>query len=469
MIKSIYLSLSLTAFVHTFTLGQNSTVTEDTSKQYRIDSSRYLVGNKPTIQVGDNINILGKMLNQQFGNIVTGQSTSTIGNFASISPTQGKIDFAGSILLKKAGIVSIKASGKATDGILSIFENSRLNTQVGLEVKWHILNMHRYELSFDRDSGLVHDEKVRGIINEYKKAKIHAVYRRDSMELEVKCKRVETELDSLKKRRSIDMDTKARFDLEYAIANRENILDSITDAVSHLRSKNNLLRSLKNKTINELDKMTLVGANEGFSISWFSIGYKVNHNKFSYFNSKAVFENQVNDTNFVSHEVTAQYTWYTWNSQGFKTYYISVGGGLSVSDNFSKLDKREISETVNYGATPGARSVTKKFDAYEGLYERDLTNGKIFFDGYWFLFSKNIAALHLNPEWTMKNQEKPLGNVLAGLMLSIPKKDESSTILNAELYYQFLDVFKSTETDYKLFERNSIGLRFTFPIQFKYK
>jgi hypothetical protein len=436
---------------------------------YKIDTSPYTMGDNYQIKIGDNGNLAGKVLSQQFSSIVSGQSSTTIGNFASVTPSEGKIDFAGSLIIKNRSVLTAKASGKATDGLLAIFENSRLNTQISLEVKYHLLNLNKISLSYNRDSGMLNDQKVRKIKYEFDVESLSILKRRSALNLSKKQTTVKKEIDSLTALLKSEKDAAATASIMYEIEKREILGDSISNAIKLMPSELNQLRNLHAKKIAELEKLSIASAVEGFKINWWTFGYKVNNNKFKLFYPSSIFAEQIIDTNFVSHEANIQWSYYSWNSQGFKTFFASLGTTFGFNDNFLSLDKREISETNNYGPTSGARSVSKKYNAYEGTYEKDLVTLKLYSDFYYFLFNNNIAALHFNPEWLIQKNEKPIANCYTGFLLSFKKKDDEKSIVNAELYYQFLDIFKNTETEYKLFERNSVGLRFTFPIQFKYK
>ena len=143
------------------------------------------------------------------------------------------------------------------------------------------------------------------------------------------------------------------------------------------------------------------------------------------------------------------------------------GPGFSYTDNQSSLTKQELSGTTQYGPVNGQRSGTKKYDVYSGVYKRDLKALRIYSDFYQFLFSNNVAAPHASPEFKAQRREKPLWNLGLGFLVSFKDGKDENTIVNAELYYNFLDIFKTSESDYRLFERNSIGIRFTFPVTFK--
>ncbi|MBL7770012.1 MAG: hypothetical protein JNK20_13600 [Flavipsychrobacter sp.] len=468
--KTIYILFTIFFQISSTNIYAQDTITRSLgTSPYTIDILPYLIDSTYRIKVGDNGNLVGKVMSQQFGAIISGQSSTTIGNFASITPTEGKIDFAGSLMMKNSSVLTAKLSGRATDGFVAIFENSRLNTQISVEVKYHLLNLNKLSLSINRDSGILNDKKVRKIKYEYDLECLDILSKRDSINLSKKMTTVKNEIDSLTSLLNSGVDQGARQSLIYEIEKREILKDSISKAIKLIPSKENQIRNIHAKRIAELENLSISSSVEGFKINWWTFGYKVNNNKFKLFYPTAQFSDQVIDTIFVSHEANIQWSYYNWNSQGFKTLFSAFGISFGFNDNFLSLNKSEISETNNYGPSSGSRSVTKKYNAYEGVYNKDLVSLKLYSDMYYYLFNNNIAALHFNPELLFQKSEKPITNCFAGILLAFMNKGDEKSIVNAELYYQFLDIFKNTETKYNLFERNTVGLRFTFPINFKYK
>ncbi len=207
----------------------------------------------------------------------------------------------------------------------------------------------------------------------------------------------------------------------------------------------------------------------GFNANWFSVSYKVKNDEFKLLNSELELTEQIRDTNFVTHEVKIQHSWYKYNLvESFKTIYVTNSIGYGYTSTFGNLNKVEINEVENLGTIPGQRTTSNQFNAYVGDYREGISEVTFNSELYYFLFKKNKAAFHFYPEYRITEDEKPITNLGLGVLFAFKdKKNEKKSIVNAELFYDFLDVFKNTETDLKLFERNSIGLRFTFPIQFK--
>ncbi|WP_336515841.1 hypothetical protein [Pollutibacter soli] len=258
-------------------------------------------------------------------------------------------------------------------------------------------------------------------------------------------------------------------ELTYLVEKASHLCDSIHAAIQNYPYYKTQLRNLKNKTLKQLESLSFQSGIEGFGFGWFSIGYKVNRNAFKLFYPAQLVDQQIADTSFVTHELKLQWSYYRWRPVNFQSFFADCGIAFGYSDNFTKLKKEEISETTEFGTSPGNRKTTKNYTAYKGEYLQDLKKVTLYGDIFWFLFQNNIAAFHVNPEWIIQSKQKPIVNTYLGFLFAIKDSKKESSVVNAELYYKFLDFFKTTETEYDLFERNNIGIRFSFPIQFKYK
>lgn len=306
--KSLLLVLSA-FFCYTSIQAQDSNVRKLDTFPYKINWNPYIMGTNSQIIIGDNENLAGKVLSQQFSNLVTGQSSTSLGNFASITPTEGKIDFAGSLIFKNGSVLTTKASGKATDGFLAIFENSRLNTQVSLDVKYHLLSLNRLSLSYNRDTGILNDQKVTNIKYDFDTERSAILHNRSSADLEKKKTAVKKEIDSLTLLLKVATDKATQESLQYEIEKKEILQDSVSNALKLMPSILNKLRNLHARKVGELEKLSFSSAVEGFDISWWTFGYKVVNNKFKLFYPTLSFPEQVLDTSFVSHEANLQWSY----------------------------------------------------------------------------------------------------------------------------------------------------------------
>lgn len=427
-------------------------------------------------QVGEKIGLdpktFKKTLNQQFSNLITGLSTNSIGNFASVDLKDAEVSFGGSSIFKNGSVLTIKAAGGVTDGLYSIFTNSKLNSQVSLDVKYHFLTLSKQQLNYNFDSLVVYNASSAAIERDYRAKDLAITYshRQDSINL----LQTKYELDStikalegLLKPFDTTKMSKLSDSLHIAKGTAEILRDSICYALDNYPSIKTSIRQNNNARTEAIDNLNFSKAVKGFSFGWFSIGYKVSDNSFKFFDSSRSFDAQVMDTSFVSHAVSVQFSHYKYSSAPYRSLFWDAGLAFSISDNFSSLLKKEISESSNIGSIPSSRSITDKYNAYQGSYTRNLKIWRTYADLYYFLFKNNTGALHLFPEWIIKDKEIPLGNFGVGFLFSFKDSKTDGAVVNAELYYNLLDLFNSTNSPKKLFERNDIGIRFAFPLQFK--
>ena len=439
----------------------NAAVTLLVISAYSQDSiNTRIIGLSPTV--------FKKVLNQQFSNLVTGQSKNSIGNFAALDLKENKVSFAGSSIFNSGSVLSVTASGAVSDGLYSIFSNSKINTQVSLDLQYNFLALSKKKLQYDYDTLRQYQSKIDEIEYDYKLKKLSINSRHDSLLLEANKRKANNHIHIIDSLLEISNQSQSRLDsLQFEKARTKILLDSIETAILTLPNLGTQIRILRNWRIQQKGNVSFESAVYGFSIGWFSIGYKVTNNSFKLFDSSATFNHQVLDTNFVSHEVSVQYSKYKWTETQYETYFWDLGVAFKYADNFNTLSKKEITETTNYGVNIGDRSITNKYNAYQGTYATNLKQLRFYGDFYYFLFSNNIAAFHVYPEWVVQKNEKPIADFGTGLLIALKDSKTEGSIINAEIYYNFLDIFKTTEKTYKFFERNNVGIRFAFPLKFK--
>jgi hypothetical protein len=414
--------------------------------------------------------VFKKVLNQQFSNLITGQSQNSIGNFASLDLKESEVSFAGNSIFKDGSLLSVKASGAITDGFYSIFSNSKLNSKVSLDFQYNFFGLRRKSLQIDTDSLIQFHDKIDKIEYKYKVKKLLIDSKQDSLILVTNQKKIYNRINKIDSLLKISNQSQDKIDQLTLEKSKIQIrLDSIKMAFRKLPNKLNQIRNLRNWKIKQEESVSIETAIEGFKFGWVSIGYKVKNNSFKLFDPTLTFKNQIVKTNFVSHELRIQYSKYNWTPVEYESYFWDIGIAFKYTDNFDSdsLSKKEITEVTEYGENKGDRSITSKYNVYQGHYIRGLKQLRFYGDFYYFLFANNIAAFHVYPEWKIQKGEKPIANLGTGFLISLKDSKTKGSVVNAELYYNFLDLFKSSETTYKFFERNNIGIRFAFPLTFK--
>jgi len=233
-------------------------------------------------------------------------------------------------------------------------------------------------------------------------------------------KKVKTEktIAELNKRLTTEKDQNVIDSLTYAIALNNSELGETNKLISVYPDSVSAKEDIDNWRAVELKKISPELELYGFKFGWFAASYKVSKNSFKLFFPTATFQNQISDTSYVSHEVRLQYSMYNWTKEAFKTYFYCFGLSFAVSDNFSDLTKKEITEVKNYGPNANDRTTTKKYNAFIGEYTSKLKQVKIFADYYRFLFDNNVAAIHMYPELNYRQSSKPFYNLGFGSIFS---------------------------------------------------
>ncbi|MBA7537200.1 hypothetical protein ES705_29467 [subsurface metagenome] len=482
-----------------------------------------------TVRVGLNKYLVGELLKREFANLISPQSENNLGNFASFDSKDSELNFAGNIIFKKGSVLGIKAKGSSSDGILSIFSNSKFNSQIGMDFQFNLLRLKDNLLYYDnssyhayiknkkrieqeyiikseqieqrKDSLLflseiikleTEKEKVLLEINEVQLkydsiiivSKIQELkliskklnkqisdepnrFKKDSLECELsKCNKF-TEFKENRLKNYRDYNSLKKDSLALYLSELEKKIGFIKEEINNLPSKVRLLFELDDWRAEEFRKLQKNLKIYGFNMRWFSFGYGLSNNSFNHFDPAQVIDDQIQKKSYLNHQLRIQYSFYRLSPFSFESYYWSLGISFSIEDNLSELTSIELNEREDYGTNPDERYTINKYNAYIGEYKTNLKTLRLYGDFYYFLFEENKAAIHFYPELKSKDEYNPLLNLGFGFLISF--KGKNKNIVNTELYYNLIDVGDANEYEYSLLKRSNLGIRFTFPIQFNSK
>ena len=438
---------------------------------------------KSFAELGLGVNDFKRIINEQWSTLITGSGSAAPGNYISANIKDADASAAVTNVFKNGTILNLKVSGGTTDGLLSVFSNSTLNSKVSAELKYHVLFYQKQKLAVYNEDLFEFNNKKAQLEYDYKIKSLAILgnkelngLKKEKEELEKKMPKLDSVYKRLEGLLKVEKDTRKSDSLSVLKELAELELSTASERVKFI--DNSILKypsfaiqqfNLDNWRAKEYKKIKTSLPVVGFRFGWFSFAYKVSKNGFKLFDPSASFASQIKDTNNVSHEFTAQYSYYDFSSLPNRSLFMDAGVVLALSDNFTDLKKKEMQETSNYGPAPGDRESTKKYNAYTGAYKKKLSSARLFFDAYKFLFKENAVALHIFPEYLVKEDAKPTANLGIGAVLSLKDGSNGTSIVNTEIYYNFLDLFDTKNSDKGFWERNDIGLRFTFPIKFKTK
>jgi hypothetical protein len=397
-----------------------------------------------------------KILNNQFTTIITGSDKNTIGNFGAIDIKDAKLSLNASHVNKKSRILSFNANASVSDGFSALFANSKLNSDIGLQLRYSMMNPKGRSVIYSDPSMEKRNQEIADatLIGDLEKKLLRS--RQADIDSKIK------QLDSISKKATAEQ----RYTLNYLI-----------DSLKLVRAKqlNNLtaLEKVIDENVIAATKKSKLETPEirGFEFGWLNLVYGVNSESFRLFTPSKPFSEQVKKDQNISHKGGIEYNYYKWSITPYESFYFLVGGTVKLSHNLSDLTEIELSETTNYGPSAGERVGVKKYNVYTGDYKRDLLSFDLYSDFYYFLFEGNAAAIHIYPAVQIREKMKPTYSTGTGFMVSFKdnKDDKGKSILNAELYANFLDLSNANDSDDDLIKRNEIGLRVAFPIKFFYK
>lgn len=435
-------------------------------------------------QVDDSltIDLVQTIINREFSSVVSGQSTNTLGNFAALDLSDTKVDFNGNVFFNNRSVLSIKAAGGVSGGLLEVFSNTELNRNVALNLNYHILlpdfvsyinrdEKFSYKLKEDSLEKAYRIDSIR-IANQEDLLPIHAEGRRLARLLQLKR---DTLAQLLKSKRNTLNDflivkrDSQRLVIDTLVLHQEILFladdQTIHSNVSIRRYK---MRQLQAAHLRRQHKLRRAFELFGYQLKWLSLGYRIRNESFHLFDARRAFDQQISKDNSTLHEFSVQHSTYHYHPGAGRTYYFAFGLGFALSDNLATLSKSDFTETRNYGPMPGDRLTTLKYSAYNASEYKDFQYTlRMYSDLYWFMNAGNSLALHVFPEFNVVKDARPSLNSGLGFLMGFRDKKEASNIVNAEIYINLRDLGNSNDFEESLFKRSSYGLRFTFPIKFK--
>jgi hypothetical protein len=474
--------------------------------------------------------LITKILKNEFGNIVTNETKTNLGNFASIDIKEAKMKVAGNIFLSKGSILGIKASGGVSEGASALMNGTKVSPSIGIELDYSIYTGRKREFGTDKSILDVYqlrlDSLQKAISLEFetgvtpsgefvKKAGnlnlnkpqdmntaiitkkvipffIHEKTNAQKIKLhneKVKKAKTEKAIDKViqaisNKKITIDGGTKdlSDSDLIYYSLKKDSLcvelekykssiiqIEKTLSIYSDVTSIYSEYNQKRNEYIEKKKEIEMCLKPEEYKISWLSFGYEINNKAFRLFNESLELEDQITKESFNSHIFKVQFSTYNLSYKKLETYYFTYGLAFQINDNLDDLTSFEIVNTKQLGNTSGESVSLSKFEVYNSNEYLEQNNSlKLFADLYWFIAARNSLALHLYPEcgFTYKDRRYFM-NLGQGIFFSFQSKDKEKSVANIELYYNIRDLFKeSSENDF-LIDRSFLSLRFHFPIPFR--
>lgn len=423
--------------------------------------------------------LVKRLVYKEFANLINPESNNIIGNFASIDTKDAELTFAGNVIFKNGSILGIKANGGISDGLFSIFSDTKFNTKFGADVQYNFLFHKKHTIQYFRSEHSKYKKQIDNANQEYEIKKIEMDYENAINEQNIKIVKIQSEIKR-KQNAIIDIgkliDTNTSLNKDSLLLQKKKLQIDLEKQKSELTFNQNQLTNIPSKQQQKTElnnwhnlKLDTIESKikiSGFKLGWFSFGYGISNNSFKQFDPSALFDNQVSKHHFLSHSVKLNYNYYNYTPVAYKSFFISVGAKYSFEDNFSELKKVEITETESYG-TNNERKITNKYNAYKGLYKDSLHTVSFNADFYYFLFKDNKAAIHIYPEEKIATGIEPITNLGFGLLFTFKNKAASGNVVNIETYANLFDLANNRHSEENLGQRSDYGLRVTFPFNFR--
>lgn len=425
------------------------------------------------------------LLNEQFSEIITGNSFSNYGKYISINTEDETLKLAG-VAVDSLVVWSYSLSASDNNGVLSIFSGQKLNSNFSGKIVYNkIVNIFKKrrkgikgrsttnEIGWHFDDEKFNKEKLK-IENKFKSDSIDIIFLKDSLNyifkiksideklkrlalLNSKCEKLEIKCDDLKKDSITYQRERLKFDKK-----------SLNDEVKKFSKKKFLSerKEQKKENLNKIRKERIEGITiEELDLTWFSLGYNLKKKSFDLFDSNKELSEQIIDSSSVSHGLSIALSRYKNLSNNKANFYWTAGLNFKVTDNLNQLDTYEVEDIKEI--TNGRKLKKKTLTHLFNEYKNNLIEYNIFFDYYRSLFHKNLIAIHINPNLTFTSNNKRITSTTLGLLIPI-RKDEESSFVNIELFYDMNDIFNDLKKkESSFFKRNSFGIRTTFPLKIK--
>lgn len=411
--------------------------------------------------------LVKRIVNEQFGNLISPHSNNNIGNFASLDLKEGEVSFLGSFIFNNGSILGFKFKGAVTDGFFPVFSNSKLNSKLGMDVQYNLLDLNK-SIIYNNSSCQKYKESKRKIVSDsiIKRYEIENNLKKKLFLIEIDTGKVSRKIDSLKLVLKNTEEGFLKDSIKYEILKNEQAQENNRYKLEHYPDSLDQILELGNWRDKEMEKAMSELIITGYSIGWFSFGYGITINTFNLLDSSLSIDKQISEKTYIAHSLNLQYSFFNKNQSACESFFLSLGSSFSIVDNLSGLEKVEINEHKNLAANPNDRFIFSKYNAYKGDYSKDLLSVSVSGNFYWFLINNMQGAFHIYPEHNMVENAKPVTNLGLGFLIAFKNKEKTEQIINIEPYVNLADIINNRNSQNNIWNRSSYGIRLTFPINF---
>ncbi|MGD2036056.1 MAG: hypothetical protein PVF73_13415, partial [Bacteroidales bacterium] len=305
--------------------------------------------------IGSDKSLYRELLNREFTNLINPQSENIIGNFASLDSKNSELNFAGNFIFSKGSVLGVRLKGGSTDGVLSVFSNSKINSQLGFDIQYNFMLLESKSLTYDNLSYYEYLRSIRKFKYDSLIMANSIEHRKDSTELSDEIRklgsekdRIKTAIDKLERRygtNSFPESIRHSYDsLMFCLFETEKKIEYKKEELKNLLSREELMIKFLIWQADEQERINELLQVDGFRIGWFSFGYGFSNNLFYHFDPLLSFNDQIQKRSYLSHQFRLQYSLYNYTVRSFRSYFFSIGASFGIEDNFSGLSSIEVNE-----------------------------------------------------------------------------------------------------------------------------
>lgn len=435
-------------------------------------------------------------LTKALSSFSSGNSFSSLGNFVSLSTTDESLK-ANVFLLNKesTSMYSFTLSAGYANGISAIVNEGKLNEKISFSAEYRILPGNKLQIT-DYDSN--EREKLRRDIKELEEANDKEILKvietlqsgiEDFSQNEELCKLSDSLDSQLRKLYANKKENKLRYSRDTVFQKDINAMekrllryrkelddklfskidyDFYYDEVARLNEKKN---EKKNEIVEKIDAIQA----KVFHLRYLTLGYSATREDFTLFLPENSLDKQIREEDYVTQSFTIGYSLAS-NLKGVKNNsakdakfgikrLLSGGVKFSLTNNIARLKKWDVvdSQIINDSTN---RTLMREQNVLLGEYRKDIKGLTFYSDNYIFLNEKGTYAIHVNPEHSILEFQKPVTTIRLGILVPFKKLDEPKTKVNIELFYHMRDIFNNVLDEDSFQRRNQIGIQASFPFNF---
>ncbi len=466
--------------------------------------------------------------NKLFSQLATGQSHSAdLANHAAADLTNGMFQVNGFMpILYKDDTAANKISflsfrfkgGLINENATLLFADKKLNSDVGLDLKYHFKSSNEGITYLRNEKRKVWDLKDQLVLQNEKavyKVRLqhldkwldNQILNYDRQIVAIKSKYEKTELEFMEIATRLDAinntsdsfrtvlrvlpgdslrikDSLSRYrdSLMIFIDSSDKVikkLDNIRNIRFDIEAKKDSIYFLKTKRIKTADLLTKSLADDmekkilqaelnakilTARISWFTIAVSLNNRAYFTFYDSLPFENQIKRNELLSLNVGLEWNYYWQEIKSNKSHYFNIGIQKRRFNDLEDYSTTDVEQERNIVVGDTKKKILKKYKAYTDIIQ-DFRSWLIYTNYYFTFGEKSVTGFHFFPELDIRGNNTNRLNLGIGAVASFKDEKKDKSIINLEAYCKFLDVSNQKKTDDNFYQRVEIGVRLGVPIK----